>query len=681
MSKKNKKNNFVYGSKNISWLGFDGRILEEANDLNHPVMERAKFLGITASNLDEFFMVKIANLIHKIDKNSKKRDISGLKPKKEFKILVKKMHKFVKKQYACYKGGILPSFGKHGIKFLSIGDLDDSQRLFLKNYFKEVISPVLTPIAIDVGRPFPFITGRVLNVAVELDDNEHHDLFGVLQIPSILQRYIRLPGENLNHFVFIEDVICSEINNIFELYNVKSTRVFRVTRNSDLDVSEETNNLMQEVKKTITKRKRGSVVRLEISDNGDKKIKNFLTKKLKISKKDTYKVNGPLDLSFLTKFFKEEWNNSLKFTPARPVFLSKKFTKYKDVFESLRAGDRLVYHPYDSFDAITNFVHQAAIDPNVVSIKQTLYRVSSNSPVIDALIEAVENGKQVTTFVELKARFDEENNILWAKKLENSGCHVIHGLPNCKIHCKTILVVRKEGSKFRRYVHLGTGNYNDITSQFYTDLGLFTCNKKICEDVSSVFNFLTGYSDNSQYKRLVVSPNGTRKFFIDMIDNEIKNVKNGLKGKIIIKVNSITDKEMIDKLYEASIAGVKVRLIVRTTSCLISGIEGISDNIKVISVIGRLLEHSRIFYFENGGEFKIYAGSADLMERNLDKRVEIIFPIEDKDLKNRVFKMLKLMLDDNVNVREQDSKGKFHIRKMGQKIIDSQMDPFSFSER
>ncbi len=681
MSKKDKKGKFIYGNKNICWLGFDSRILEEANDLNHPVMERAKFLGITASNLDEFFMVKIANLIHKMDKFPEKRDISGLKAKKEFKILVKKIHKFVKKQYACYHGGITPGFNKHGIKFLSVDELDESQRLFIKNYFKETILPVLTPIAIDVGRPFPFITGRVLNIAVELDDNKNNDLFGILQIPSVLKRYVRLPGENLSHFVLIEDIICSEIHNVFELYNVKSARVFRVTRNSDLDVSEETNNLMLEVKKTIKKRKRGSVVRLEISDHGDKKIKNFLSKNLKIKKKDVYQINGPLDLSFLSKFFAEDWSSSLKFAPCKPVFLSKKFTKFKDVFESIRDGDRLVYHPYDSFNAITNFVHQAAIDPNVISIKQTLYRVSSNSPIIDALIEAVENGKQVTTFVELKARFDEENNILWAKKLENSGCHVIHGLPKCKIHCKMILVVRKEGNKFRRYVHLGTGNYNDITSRFYTDMGLFTCNKKICEDVSSIFNFLTGYSNNLSYKKLVVSPTGTRKFFINMIDNEIKNVKSGIKGKIIMKVNSITDKEIINKLYEASNAGVKIKLIVRTTSCLISGIKDMSENIEVISIVGRLLEHSRIFYFENGGEGKIYAGSADMMGRNLDKRVEVIFPIEDKNLKTRVMKMLKLMLEDNVNVRVQDSKGKFHIRESGNKIVDSQMDPFTFLDK
>ena len=679
MSSKNKKNRFFYVNKNISWLGFDKRILEEANDLNHPIMERAKFLGITASNLDEFFMVKVSNLIHKINKFPDKKDMTGLKPKKEFKNLVKKIHKFVKKQYSCFNGGIIPGLKKHGIRFLQINELDSFQKVFVQKYFREAIFPMLTPIAIDAGRPFPFITGRVLNIAVRLEDSSNQrDLFGIVQIPSVLKRYVRLPGENSNDFVLVEDIILSEIQNVFELYTVVSSRAFRITRNSDLDASEDTTNILQEIRKTIKKRKRGSVVRLEILSQGDKKIQNFLTKQLKVKKPDTYKVDGPIDLSFLSKFFNENWNSSLKFIPVRSLSLSKHFTKYKDVFESLKSNDRLVYFPYESFDAVTNFVKQAARDPNVISIKQTLYRVSDNSPIIDALIEAVENGKQVTTFVELKARFDEENNILWAKKLEDSGCYVVHGLPKCKIHCKMILVVRKEGNKICRYVHLGTGNYNDITSKFYTDLGIFTCDKRICDDVTSLFNFLTGYSKNIQYKKLIVSPNNTRKFFVNMIDNEIKNAKSGKKSKIIFKVNSITDKEIINKLYEASNAGVKIRLIVRSMCCLVPNVENMSSNIKVISIVGRLLEHSRIFYFENGGSFKLYAGSADIMKRNLDKRVEIIFPIENKNLRARLMTMLSLMLSDTVNVREEDSKGKFHIRENNSEMIDSQMEPFNF---
>ena len=681
MSSKNKKNKFIYLNKNISWLGFDKRILEEANDLNHPIMERARFLGITSSNLDEFFMVKVSNLIHKMNKSPDKKDMTGLKPKKEFKKLCKQIHKFVKKQYSCFNGGIIPELRKHEIKFLHINELDTSQKIFVQKYFKEHIFPMLTPIAIDAGRPFPFITGRVLNIAVRLEDsNKQRDLFGIVQIPSVLKRYIRLPGDNMNNFVLVEDLIMSEIQNVFELYNVISSRVFRITRNSDLDASEDTTNILQEIRKTIKRRKRGNVVRLEILSKGDKKIKNFLSKRLKVKKPDIYKVDGPIDLSFLSKFFNENWNSSLKFVPKHSLSLSKKFTKYDNVFESLKNNDRLVYFPYESFDAITNFVRQAAQDPNVISIKQTLYRVSDNSPIIDALIEAVENGKQVTTFVELKARFDEENNILWAKKLEDSGCYVIHGFPKYKIHCKMILVVRKEGNKIRRYVHLGTGNYNDVTSKFYTDLGIFTCDKKICDDVSSLFNFLTGYSKNIQYKKLIVSPHITRKFLINMIDAEIKNAKEGKKSKIIFKINSITDKDIIDKLYEASNAGVKIKLIVRSMCCLVPGVENMSSNIKVISIVGRLLEHSRIFYFENGGNFKLYAGSADIMKRNLDKRVEVIFPIEHKNLRNRIMTMLRLMLSDTVNVREQDSKGKFHIRENNTEIIDSQLEPFNFTD-
>lgn len=671
-----KKNKFIYNNRELSWLEFNHMILEEANDSSHPILECAKFLGISSSNLDEFFMVRVSGLIKRIDKNPDKKDVFGMKPKKIFKKLEKKIHKFSKKQYRCYNGFILPKLKKFDIKFLSMRELDDSQRMFLKGYFKNKIYPVLTPLAIGFGRPFPFVVGRNLNIAVELADEKDNKLFGTVSIPSVLPRYIKLPGIS-DYYVLIEDLIMSEIHNIFELYEVKSSRVFRITRNSDLDVSEEGESLLQEVKKTIKKRRRGDVVRLEISNRGNKNIKKFLAKNLKVKKYDIYEESGPIDLSFLSKFYREPWSEDLKFKKQHSVSIFENVPEGK-LFDLIRSKDILVCHPFESFDAVVSFVKQAAVDPNVIAIKQTLYRVSGNSPIIDALIEAVENGKQVTAFVELKARFDEENNILWAQKLEKGGCHVIHGIPGYKIHCKAIMIVRKEGSNIRRYIHLGTGNYNDITSKYYTDIGLFTCNKKIGEDVSNLFNFLTGYSENKNYKKLIVSPHGTRKFIIDMIDNEIKNAKKGTKSKIVIKVNAILDKSIIDKLYEASNCGVKIHLIVRGICGLIPGVKKMSENIRIRSIVGRLLEHSRIFYFENAGNNKVYIGSADLMRRNLDKRVEVLFPIEDSKIKSRLINMLQIMLADNVNAREEDRKGKYHKLFPGkdEQVIDSQSEFF-----
>ena len=681
LSKKKFKNEFIYNNRELSWLSFNSRILEEANDFSHPIMECAKFLGISASNLDEFFMVRVSGLIKRIVKNFKKKDIYGMKAKKIFKKLRKKAHKFYKKQYKCYNGFLLPKLKKFGIKFLSMHEVDDSQRIFLKDYFKNTIYPVLTPLAIDVGRPFPFLVGKNLNIAVELADERDRRLFGVVSIPSVLKRYIKLPGDG-NFYVLLEELIESEIRNIFEIYEVRSSRIFRVTRNSDLDVNEDTENLLQEVKRTIKKRKRGDVVRLEISDYGDKKIKKFLMKNLNVKSYDVYEAFGPIDLSFLSKFYRESWDNSLKFARQEPVSVFKNLSDGK-IFDVIRKKDVLVCHPFESFDAVVEFVRQAAIDPNVIAIKQTLYRVSGNSPIIDALIQAVENGKQVTTFVELKARFDEENNILWAQKLEKSGCHVIHGIPGYKIHCKAIMIIRKEGNNIRRYVHLGTGNYNDITAKYYTDIGLFTSNKKISEDTANLFNFLTGYSENKDYKKLIVSPHGTRKSILELIDNEIKNSKKNIKSRIIFKVNALIDKEIIDKLYEASCANVKIELIVRGICGLIPGIKNLSENIKVRSIVGRLLEHSRIFYFENAENNKIYVGSADMMKRNLDKRVEALFPIEDPDIKSRIINMLKIMLEDNVNAREMDNKSEFHRIVPGKnaKLINSQSEFFDLAKK
>lgn len=667
----------IYTNRDLSWLEFDNRILEEANDIENPIMECVKFLGITSTNLDEFFMTRVSRMINNVEKKIKKKDSFGLKLKKIFKKLRKNIHKFYKKQYKCYRGFLIPKLKKEGIRFLEIEELDETQKIYLKQYFKDTIAPVLTPLAIDSSRPFPFLVGRNLNIAVEMKDSKNNVLFGIVSVPNILQRYIKVPGQ-LNNYVLLENIINWEIKNVFELYDVVSTKFFRITRSSDLDVRADSLNLLQEVKNTIKKRKRGDVVRLELSRKGSKKLKKFLSKNFKVKKYDIYESDGPLDLGFLSKFYKESWDPRLKFKPENSISMFKNMSG-NSLFDTIKKQDVLVYHPFTKFDDIISFIRSAAKDPNVISIKQTLYRVSGNSPVVDALIEAVDNGKQVTAFVELKARFDEENNILWAQKLETSGCHVIHGIPGYKIHCKCIMVVRKEGKNIRRYVHLGTGNYNDITSKYYTDIGLFTSNKKIADDVSNLFNFLTGFSENKNYKKLIMSPHYTRNSILSLIDNEINNAKKGIKSKIILKVNSILDKKIIDKLYRASCCGVKIRLIVRGMCGLIPDIKGISENIKVRSIVGKLLEHSRLFYFENAGDPKVYAGSADMMSRNLDKRVEVLFPIEDKIIKSRVITILKIILSDNMNARILDNHAKYHraICDPGNKI-DSQHELFEF---
>ncbi|MDR1240408.1 MAG: polyphosphate kinase 1 [Oscillospiraceae bacterium] len=683
MKKKNKRN-YCYNNRELSWLDFNFRVLEEALDEHNPIIERAKFLGITASNLDEFFMVRVSNVIKRMGKKPKKRDLSGFKPKKLFGILSKKIHKFFQQQISCFKHFIIPELKKNKIEFLSWKQLDEHQKMFLENYFERIVFPVLTPMAIDPGRPFPFISGRSLNIAFELKNAKGKTVFGIVNVPPVLPRYIELQCESSRKFIFLEQLIESQIHSLFELYDVKSSCFFRITRNSDFEIDEEAENILTEVQKSIKKRKRGSIVRLEFQGKQNKKecseTKKFLIKMFKVKKDDVYQSEIPIDLRFLMKFTNEKWDPKLRFAPQQSANPAAAFYKKNNVFDAIQESDLMVAHPFESFDAVVNFVKQAAEDPKVLAIKQTLYRVSANSPIIDALIKAADNGKQVTAFVELKARFDEENNILWAQKLEKSGCHVIYGIPGLKTHCKIILVVRQEGETIRRYLHLGTGNYNDITAKYYTDVGLFTCKTKFGMDASALFNSLTGYSHNEDYQKLIVSPKGTRKFFKKMIDNEIKNAKSGSPSKIIIKVNAIVDKDIINKLYDASNAGVKIKMIIRGMCCLIPGLKKMSENIEVISIVGRLLEHSRIFYFENGGSPQIFMGSADLMPRNLNRRIEVIFPVEQEPLKKRAADMLNLMLSDTVNARIQNEKTHYkRVYKKEKRIINSQMEFFKIA--
>ena len=640
-----------YNNRELSWLDFNARVLEEAYKKDNPVLEKLKFLAITASNLDEFFMVRVASVKEQIHSGYKEPDVSGLTPVKLFDSLSRKIHDFVDRQYSCLTRSILPALKKNNLFVKKPKDLDADQKQHIDRYFEKVVFPVLTPLAVDRSRPFPIVANKTLNLAIRLEKDEQ-PYFALVQVPSILSRLVEVPSNNGQTFVLLEDVIITHLSDLFELHQVKATTAFRLTRNSDLYIDEEAEDLLKEIKKSIKKRKRGRPVRLEIGHKFDKETLRFLVEKLKVNKSDIYEAKGPLDLAFWMRLYGIEGYDDLRYQPIVPA-PAEGFIGYDDVFAAIRDHDILVHHPYESFDPVIDFVRQAAKDPQVLAIKQTLYRVSGNSPIIAALSSAAENGKQVTVLVELKARFDEENNIQWAKALEEAGCHVIFGLTGLKTHCKVLLVVRREEAGIRRYVHLGTGNYNDKTARLYTDVGLFTCREAFGADASSLFNTLTGYSKLPEYRKMIVAPENMRRFFLEMIETERENSRKGLPAGITIKINSLIDAQMIEALYKASQAGVKIMLIVRGMCSLVPGIEGVSENITVLSIVGQNLEHSRIFLFENGGHPRMYMGSADLMPRNLNRRVEMCFPVEEEALFEKAMEMLDLFQRDTVNTRIQ----------------------------
>ncbi len=669
---------FPFHNRELSWMDFNSRVLEEAFEKDNPILERVNFLAITASNLDEFFMVRVAGVMDRLHSPKGRRpDESGMTAEQQFGCLTEKIHEFAKRQYSCYNRSIIPSLRKRGLYFLSIGELNKNQRQKLDKYFDKFIFPVLTPLAVDTSRPFPLLANKSLNIVVRLS-KEGEDIFAVVQVPSILPRFVEIPSDSGRAFVLLEDIIIDHLPHLFELYRIKAYCPFRITRDSDLDIDEEADDLLVEIEHSLKKRQRGDPVRLEIIVKCDEALRSFLVDMLDVSRQEIYEVTGPLDLTFLSKFAGTQGLDELRFEPITPVTPPADFYGYEDMFEAIRERDRMVHHPYESFDSVIKFINQAAKDPDVLAIKQTLYRVSGHSPIIAALIKAAENGKQVTVLVELKARFDEENNIGWAKKLEKAGCHVIYGLQGLKTHCKILLVVRREEDGLRRYLHMGTGNYNDSTARFYTDIGMFTCDEKFGEDASSLFNVITGYSTPPVYNKMKVAPTGLRIFFEDMIRYETENAKAGLPSGITAKINSLVDPEIIRLLYEASQAGVRIDLVVRGMCCLVPGVKGISENITVRSVVGQLLEHSRIFIFENGGDRKIYMGSADWMQRNLDKRVELVFPIEDEQLKERSFRIMETVMKDVLNTRIQLPDTTYELLdRRGKKIHNCQRE---FSE-
>ena len=645
-------------NRDASWLDFNERVLDEACDSANPLMERMKFLAITGSNLDEFFMVRIAGLRDRVDAEYEGLDTSGRTAWEQLALVADKTHKMVSRQYFCL-GSILSELATEGSRILNMEQLDAAQIDFINNYFDDTVYPVLTPLAIDGSRPFPVVASRSLNIAVRLRrlQRDEEMLYAVVQVPAILPRFIELPrAQDSRCFVLMEKLMFYRMAQLFPGYEVMAHCPFRITRNSDLSFDEAVDDLLDEISKSLKKRKWGDPVRLELQKGfgGEKAvdplIKDFLVKMLDVDKPDVYHIDGLLDLTALMKFSRLPGFDHLRDKPWQPQ-KPQDLMEYEDIFAQIRERDRMVHLPFESFGCVEEFAQRAATDPDVLAIKQTLYRVSGNSPIVGSLITAAENGKQVTVLVELKARFDEENNITWARKLEKAGCHVIYGLSGLKIHCKMLLVVRREDNIIRRYVHMSTGNYNDSTAKLYTDIGLFTCRETIGADASSLFNYLTGYSQPTAWRKLKVAPRGLRDFFYLMLNREIDNARMGRVAKVIVKVNSLIDEGVIKRLYEASAAGVKIELIVRGMCSLMAGVPGLSENITVRSVIGRYLEHSRIFYFENGGIPEVYLSSADWMQRNLDRRVEIAFPVEQEGLKHRLMDMLQVYLRDNQKAR------------------------------
>lgn len=644
-----------YYNRELSWLKFDYRILSEARDKSNPLFERLKFLSITASNLDEFFMVRVASLKDMVHAGYDKEDIAGMTPKKQLSAINEETHALVNLQYSTYNRSLVPLLKQNGIHMIAHHEaLNKKQAAFADRYFEDNVYPVLTPMAVDSSRPFPLIRNKSLNLGALVKKKGEKDAeveFATVQVPGVLPRVVEIPDEEERVFIFLEEIIERNIEKLFLNYDVLCIHPFRIMRNADLSIGEdEAEDLLKEIEKQLKKRQWGEAIRLEVEEGIDKPLLKIIRKELKISEEDIYYINGPLDLTVLMKMYGVDGFDHLKEEPYVPQPVPE-LPADCDIFEEIRKRDILLHHPYQTFTPVVDFIKKASKDPQVLAIKQTLYRVSGNSPIIAALAQAAENGKQVSVLVELKARFDEENNIVWAKMLEKAGCHVIYGLLGLKTHSKITLVVRKEEDGIRRYVHLGTGNYNDATAKLYTDMGLLTCREDIGEDATAVFNMLSGYSEPRSWNKLSLAPLWMKDRFLYLIQREIKYAKEGTEARIIAKMNSLCDRQIISALYEASAAGVKIDLIVRGICCLKTGIPDVSENITVRSIVGTFLEHSRIFYFENGGDGEYYMASADWMPRNLNRRVEILFPIEQPDLKEKTEHVLRCLLQDTLKAQ------------------------------
>ena len=683
-----------YYNRELSWLAFNHRVLGEARDRDIPLFERIKFLGITASNLDEFFMVRVASLKDMVNAGYTKKDIAGMTPTEQLEAVNKATHELVKMQYDVYNRSLLPLLAQNGLKVIeNHEELTKKDCVFVDRYFQDNVYPVLTPMAVDSSRPFPLIRNKSLNLGAlvsrkDVKGRRHlfnkksvqgKELeFATVQVPSVLPRIVQLPesSDGSRRVILLEQIIERNMDKLFLNYNIECAFSFRIMRNADFVLEEEdAQDLLKEIEKQLKKRQWGQAIRLEVEDGIEKRLLDIIKKELMIDERDIYNIPGPLDLTFLMKMYGLEGFEHLKNKPYTPQPVSEIETD-DDIFEKIREQDILLHHPYQTFTPVVDFIKQAARDPQVLAIKQTLYRVSGNSPIIAALAQAAENGKQVSVLVELKARFDEENNIVWAKKLEKAGCHVIYGLVGLKTHCKITLVVRREEEGIRRYVHLGTGNYKDATANLDTDLGILTCNEAIGEDATAVFNMLSGYSEPLGWNHLALAPLWLKDRFLYLINREKENAAGGSPARIIAKMNSLCDPDIIKALYEAAAEGVKIQLIVRGICCLRTGVEGTNDNIEVRSIVGNFLEHARIFYFENAGDSEIYMASADWMPRNLERRVEILFPVLNAELKEKVLHVLDVQLRDTQKAQFLKADGSYHKLEKREKELCNAQDEF-----
>lgn len=674
----------LYINRELSMLEFNYRVLEEALDPTVPLLERVKFLAIFANNLDEFFMIRVSGLREQVAAGVVETPADGLTPAQQLSAIRKRLIPMFETQYRCFWEDILPKLQRHNVFLVGYDELTDDRKEALQLYFESEIFPVLTPLAVDPGRPFPHISNLSLNLAVLLLDQDGQQRFARVKVPQALPRIIpvhavanKYLGKRIGKrklFVLLEEVIAANLELLFPGMQILESHPFRVTRNADMEIEEdEASDLLETIEAGVRQRRFGRVVRLEVRDDMPQFLLDTLKDYLNVERSDIYHLRNPLGMSKLFELAAIDLPELkfLPYVPQRPAALDQE----TDIFTILRRQDVLLFHPYDSFIPVIQFIRAAAHDPHVLAIKTTLYRVGSNSPIVNALLEAQENGKQVAVLVELKARFDEENNIVWARKLEAQGVHVVYGLLGLKTHCKVALVVRREDDGLRRYVHLSTGNYNATTARIYSDIGMLSSRTDLGVDTSQLFNRLTGYAPRAAYQKLLVAPEYLRDRFDQLIRREIEHAREGRPARLIFKMNALVDPKIIRRLYEASMAGVKVDLLVRGICCLRPGLEGVSENIRVTSVVGRFLEHPRIYYFANGGQSEIYMGSADLMPRNLDRRVETIFPVEDDDMKRRILdEILAIEIMDNVQARELQADGTYVRLKAedGQTELSSQ---------
>lgn len=692
------RNPQYYINRELSWLQFNRRCLSEARSKDNPLLERLKFLSITASNLDEFFMVRVASLQDQEHAGYKKKDIAGMTAGEQLTAILEDAHLFMQQQYWTLNHQLLPGLRDNQIYILgSFEELTEKERAYTDRYFESDVYPVLTPMAIDSTRPFPLIRNKSLNIGAlltrkvnagpgilnrekkkkkeEKAQKQAYE-YATVQVPSVLPRVILLPEskEGEIRIILLEEVIRANMAKLFLNYDVVCAYPYRIMRNADLGVDEdEVEDLLKEIENKLKKRQRGQAIRLEIEEGADERLLSFLTEEMDITTPYIFPIDGPIDLTFLMKVYGCVGHDELREHGYPKPQSVPELPEGCDIFEEIQKHDIFMHHPYQSFQPVVDFVKQAAVDPQVLAIKQTLYRVSGNSPIVAALARAAENNKQVTVLVELKARFDEEHNIEWAKMLEKAGCHVIYGLVGLKTHSKITLVVRKEEDGIRRYVHLATGNYNDSTAKLYTDVGLMTCREQVGEDATAVFNMLSGYSEPRSWNRLVCAPLWLKNRFLYMIDREKRHALQGESAHIRAKMNALCDPDIIAALYAASAAGVQIDLIVRGICCLKVGIPGISENISVRSIVGNYLEHSRIYCFENGGRPEVYAASADWMPRNLDRRVEIMFPLEDEAIRERAISILEIELADTLKAHLMKADGTYEkVDKRGKDLINSQ---------